>query len=84
MSIAGLAIIARAISSSLLRSVRGLGSSSRAACIVSVEPPETTRPARAHCPAARSIASGSTPGCHQKRLSSAAMKALRTTAGICS
>ena len=64
---------ARSISIPLLRSVLGRGSSSRAACIVSVEPPDTTRPARAHCIAARAIAKGSTPACRRKRASSAAI-----------
>ena len=36
-------------------------SSNRATCIVSVEPPDTTRPFHAACPAARAIARGSTP-----------------------
>ncbi len=54
---------ARRLSTSFAPSVRGRGASRRATCMVSVEPPETTRPARAAWPSARAAASGSTPGC---------------------
>ena len=76
--------IARAISISFEPRVRGRGSSRRAACMASVEPPDTTRPARAHCTAARASASGSTPGCSQKRRSSTATRrSVRTGATSC-
>ena len=46
------------------------GSRRRATCMVSVEPPETTRPCRTSCAPARRSASGSTPGWRSKRASS--------------
>ena len=48
-------------------------SSSRATCIVSVEPPETTRPDHSACPIARSMAQLSTPLWRWNRLSSYAI-----------
>ena len=42
--------------------VRVCGSRMRATCMVRVEPPETMRPPRSHCPPARSSAHGFTPG----------------------
>ena len=54
--------ICRVLSNTLRRPGRG-GSRMRATCIVSVEPPDTTRPCRTHCPAARASAIGLMPGC---------------------
>ena len=61
---------ARTIWMSFAPTVRGRGSSSRAACMVSVDPPDTTCPARTNCAAARASEIGSMPGCHQNRRSS--------------
>ena len=72
---------ARAISISLERRVRGRGSSRRAACIASVEPPETTWPVRRNCAVARTRATGSTPGWYQKRRSSTATSRLVSSGG---
>jgi len=63
--------LAQALSSldQIERSVRG--SSSRASCMVMVDPPETMRPPLpTNCTAARASASGSTPRCARKRRSS--------------
>ena len=72
---------ARAASISLLRRVRGRGSSSRAACM----PGSSRRTPRARraaiAPTARTSASGSTPGCDQKRRSSVAISRSRKRAG---
>ena len=65
---------ARAISRHLLRTVRGRGCSSRAACMVSVDPPDTIRPARRSCSSARSSATGLTPGWCQNCRSSVATR----------
>ena len=54
---------ARKASITFATNVRRRGSSSRAACIVKVDPPETIRPATAHCATARPSASTSTPPC---------------------
>ena len=63
-SAAARSAMARIISASLAPNVRsGRGSSRRATCMVSVEPPETTRPLVDACHAARSSAQGSTPRC---------------------
>ena len=65
------------------RMVRGRGCSSRAACIANVEPPDTTCPARSICSVARSNASGSTPGCHQKCRSSTAISRFVSSGRLC-
>ena len=64
------------MSIALLGSVRRRGSSSRASCIVNVEPPETRRAASTSVTAARNVARGSTPSCCQNRLSSSAISAV--------
>ena len=62
---------ARTIWRSLASAVRSSrGSSRRATCMVSVEPPDTMRPCRTSCAPARRSASGSTPGWRSKRASS--------------
>ena len=53
----------------------------RITCIVIVLPPLTTSPARRLARAALARASGSTPGCHRKRLSSAAIRAAANLSG---
>jgi hypothetical protein len=63
------------MSISLLASVRLRGSSSRASCIVNVEPPDTRRAWITSVTAARAIAIGSTPSCRQNRLSSSVTSA---------
>ena len=62
-------------SSALAHSVRGRGCCIRATCIAMVDAPER------RVQAARSTATGSTPGCHQNRLSSSATVAATTRSG---
>ena len=60
---------------------RAAMSSSLATCCVIVEPPSTMRPSARLCLIARSTAIGSTPGCDQKRRSSAAIVAATSAGG---